>query len=158
MMNRRFLTIILGAGVLATFGACSTFEPETYDCTHLVSVSELGARVTLAAETGDLSVVRLNGIDAVCEDDGEKTNVQLGIGLKVSRPAEESENALLLEVPFIAAKLDSVDTVIGHESFSYRMAFGSKVDLIYPLMRHELSIPAEGRVVISLVSERIELN
>ena len=158
MMNRRYLTTILGAGVLATFGACSTFEPETYDCSSLVSVQELGARITLAAETGELSAIRLNGIEAVCEDDGEKTIVNLGIGLKVSRPVEESGKALLLEVPFIAAKLDSTDTVIGHDSFSYRMAFGAKVDLIYPLMRHELNIPADGRVVISLVSERIELN
>ena len=158
MMNRRYLTTILGAGVLATLGACSTFEPETYDCSSLVSVPELGARITLAAETGELSAIRLNGIEAVCEDDGEKTIVNLGIGLKVSRPVEESGKALLLEVPFIAAKLDSTDTVIGHDSFSYRMAFGEKVDLIYPLMRYELNIPADGRVVISLVSERIELN
>ena len=158
MMNRRYLTTILGAGVLATLGACSTFEPETYDCSSLVSVPELGARITLAAETGELSAIRLNGIEAVCEDDGEKTIVNLGIGLKVSRPVEESGKAVLLEVPFIAAKLDSTDTVIGHDSFSYRMAFGEKVDLIYPLMRYELNIPADGRVVISLVSERIELN
>ena len=158
MMNRRFITTILGAGVLATLGACSTFKPETYDCSSLVSVPELGARVTLAAETGELSTIRLNGIDAVCEDDGEEIIVNLGIGLKVSRPLEESGKALLLEVPFIAARLDSTDTVIGHDSFSYRMAFGSKVDLIYTLMRHQLSIPADGKPVISLVSERIELH
>ena len=107
MMNRHYLTTILGTAVLATLGACSTFEPETYNCSSLVSVPELGARLTLAAETGELSAIRLNGIDAVCEDDGEKTIVNLGIGLKVSRPAEESEKALLLEVPFIAAKLDT---------------------------------------------------
>ena len=158
MINRRFLTTILGAGVFATLGACSTFEPETYECSNLVSVPEVGARITLAAETGELSAIRLNGIEAICEDDGEETKIELAIGLKVSRPVEESDKAVLLEVPFIAARLDSNDTVVGHESFSYRMAFGVKVDLIYPLMRHELTIPRDGRLVMSLVSERIELN
>jgi hypothetical protein len=38
------------------------------------------------------------------------------------------------------------------------MAFGDEIDVLYPLVRQDISLPKDGRLVISLVPEAIELN
>ena len=156
-MNRRVLTAALYVGVLTGFSACSAFQPVSYDCAQKVSAPEIGSRISLPAETGAISTVRLNGVSAVCVEDGEQIDIEMAIGLKVSRAKEDSVPPLLLEVPFIAAIIDSDEKVVGHESFSYRMAFGDYVETIYPLTRQNVSIPQGGRIVISLVPKRIEV-
>lgn len=162
-MNKRFSTTalsraVLGVGVLALLGACTSLRPVTYDCSNLVSAPELGSRINLAAEAGQISTIRLNGVSAICEQDDEEVDIELAVGLKVSRNLQDGAEAALLEVPFIAAIIDERETVTSHESFSYRMAFGDGIDVIYPLVRQDISVPKDGRLVISLVPKRIDLN
>jgi hypothetical protein len=38
------------------------------------------------------------------------------------------------------------------------MAFGDEIDVIYPLVRQDITVPKDGRLVISLLPEAIELN
>jgi hypothetical protein len=38
------------------------------------------------------------------------------------------------------------------------MAFAKNNDILYPLMREKINIPKGGRLVITLVPERIEIN
>jgi hypothetical protein len=112
----------------------------------------------MATETGQPATARLNGVTAICVDDEEMVDIELAIGLKVNRSLQEGGEAALLEVPFIAAIIDGQETVAAHESFSFRMAFGDKIDVLYPLVRQDISLPKDGRLVISLVPEAIELN
>jgi hypothetical protein len=148
----------MGVGAIALLSACASFSPVTYDCSNLVSAPEVGARIVMATETGQPETARLNGVTAICVDDDEMVDIELAIGLKVNRSLQEGGGAALLEVPFIAAIIDGQETVAAHESFSFRMAFGDKIDVLYPLVRQDISLPKDGRLVISLVPEAIELN
>jgi len=94
----------------------------------------------------------------MCVDDDEMVDIELAIGLKVNRSMLEGTEAGLLEVPFVAAIIDGQETVAAHESFSFRMAFGDEIDVIYPLVRQDITVPKDGRLVISLLPEAIELN
>ena len=146
------------AGVIALLSACASFSPITYDCSNLVSAPEIGARIVLETETGQPATARLNGVTAMCVDDNEMVDIELAIGLKVNRSLLEGAEAGLLELPFIAAIIDGQETVAAHESFSFRMAFGDEIDVIYPLVRQDITVPKDGRLVISLLPEAIELN
>ena len=148
----------IGTVVIALLSACASFSPVTYDCSNLVSAPEIGARIVMATETGQPATARLNGVTAMCVDDNEMVDIELAIGLKVSRSLLEGAEAGLLEVPFIAAIIDGQETVAAHESFSFRMAFGDEIDAIYPLVRQDITVPKDGRLVISLIPEAIELN
>lgn len=158
MKKKRFLTALISAGVFGALGACETLQPVTYACSDLVSAPATGSRISLAAETGQTSIVRLNGVEATCQDDGDEVEVALAIGLKLTRSLADNADPALLEVPFVAARIDAAEKVASHKSFSYRMAFAKNNDILYPLMREKINIPKGGRLVITLVPERIEIN
>ena len=158
MKKKRFFTALISAGLFSALGGCETLQPVTYACSELVSAPAAGSRISLAAETGQTSIVRLNGVEATCQDDGDEVEVVLAIGLKLTRSLAENAEPALLEVPFVAARIDVAENVVGHKSFSYRMAFAKNKDILYPLMREKINIPKGGRLIITLVPERLEIN
>ena len=103
MKKKRFLTALISAGLFGALGACETLQPVTYACSDLVSAPATGSRISLAAETGQTSIVRLNGVEATCQDDGDEVEVALAIGLKLTRSLADNAEPSLLEVPFVAA-------------------------------------------------------
>ena len=157
-MNKFFLNSALLVGLTSLIGGCAALRPATYDCSNLVSAPEIGSRITLPTETGQEVIARLNGVNAICTDKKDRIDIDLEIGLKLKRNLEEGADPLLLEVPFIAAQIDEEEAVKGHESFSYRMAFSDKVDIFYPLVKHDTSLSKNGRLVISMVPYPIDID
>ena len=61
------------------------------------------------------------------------------------------------QVPFIIAVIENSETVIRHESFAYRMALSKQTDSLYPVIDFQTEAPKDGRIILSLTPEIIEL-
>ena len=142
---------------MLTLTGCSSFKPETQDCTKQVTVPPVGSNMVILSEAGQEVAVRLNGITAQCHDKNDGTVINVDVGLKVTRNLEQNSDAQYLRVPFITAIIDGDDKVVDHSSFGYRMAFGKNIGEIYPLTDFKLTIPKGGRLILSLITEEIEL-
>ncbi len=156
-MRRSIFSACVSAGLIVGLAGCTTpISPKTYDCSARVSVPEVGDRMVIASKDGQDVAVRLNGVTADCHNKKGMTVFNIGAGLKLSRDLQQRSDAQHVDVPFIAALLDGDDNIVGHNSFGYSMAFGSNIDVLYPLNRFKLRVPEGGRVVLSLITERIE--
>ncbi len=143
--------LVLATAVIGVLGACSTFEPDYYNCDSRVTSYAEGVRSSLTTQnTGQDVEVRLNGVSGKCYDDGTSYVAELAIGLKVSRNVGEGGGVDPVVVPMVAAIIDADDAVQSTSSFVYTMQFTSGVQDIYPLVRREFSVPQGGRVILSL--------
>ena len=137
--------------------ACSTFEPDRYACSSRVTSYAETARATLQTKTNRQPVeVRFNGVSASCYDEGTSVVMELAIGLKVARDTEEGREVSPVDVPIFVATISGDDTVLAQDSFVYTMQFTDGLSVIYPLVRRELKIPQDGRVILNLTPEVIQ--
>ena len=137
---------------------CSSFIQEPYACDDKVTAMEIGSRVELVTpDTAQPLMVRLNGVSASCYPEEDKTVFDVSVGLKITRDLSESPEVSKFQVPFIIAIIDESETVIGHESFAYRMAFSKNTDSLYPVIDFQTDTPIDGRIILSLSPETIEL-
>lgn len=147
------------AGTVLLLSACSTFEAERFSCNSRVTAVELGSRVQLvSSETGQQLEARLNGVSAQCHLDGDETVFEVEVGLKVSRDPAESLEATTFQVPFLVAVVDGAEQVTGHQSFGYRMALSGGKDTLYPVVEFDIDAPKDGRIILSMTTENIEIN
>ena len=151
----------LGGFVIFTafvLSACSAFRPESYACDDKVTAIEIGSRVELVtADTFQPIMIRLNGVSASCYSDEEKTVFDVSVGLKITRDLADSPEVTKFQVPFIIAVIEESETVIGHESFAYKMALSKQTDSLYPVIDFQTEAPKGGRIILSLTPETIEL-
>ena len=143
--------LILATAVAGTLGACSTFEPDYYNCDSRITSYAEGVRASLISEQAGKDVeVRLNGVSARCYDEGQSYIAELAIGLKVSRDVSEGREVDPVIVPMVAATIDADDMVQSTTSFIYTMQFTRGTKDIYPLVRREFEVPQGGRLILSL--------
>lgn len=142
------------AGTLLT--GCSAFEPDYYKCDSRITSFEQGARATLTSQnTNQIVEVRFNGVSGLCYDDDGDIQAEVGIGLKVLRDLTDGVDVAPVVVPMMAAVLDSDDNVIETSSFVYTMQFTDGSPVIYPLVRRDFTLPADGRLILSLTPELV---
>ena len=158
-----FKSVISVGGLLAgsalLLSACSTFEPERFACNSKITAVELGSRVQLvSSETSQPVEARLNGVSAQCYFDDDETVFEVSVGLKLTRDLTVSGDATGLQVPFVVAVVDGNEQVTSHDSFGYRMAFAKDNDSLYPVVDFEIDAPKDGRIILSMTTESIELN
>tara|TARA_Y100000589_G_scaffold264235_1_gene254866 strand:+ start:69 stop:548 length:480 start_codon:yes stop_codon:yes gene_type:complete len=147
--------VTLAASVLS---ACSAFRPESYACDDKVTAIEVGSRVELVtADTFQPIMIRLNGVSASCYLDEDKTVFDVSVGLKITRDLADSAAVTKFQVPFIIAVIEGSETVIGHESFAYRMALSKQSENLYPVIDFQTKAPKDGRIILSLTPETIEI-
>jgi len=159
MLKSVLTTRGLLAGSVLLLSACSTFEPERFSCNSNVTAVELGSRVQLtASETKQPVEARLNGVSALCYLDAEEVVYEVSVGLKVTRGLADSIDPTLLQVPFVVAVVDGSEQVVRHESFGYKMAFAKGTDSLYPVVDFEIDAPSDGRIILSMTAETIEVN
>ncbi|MFW2467674.1 MAG: hypothetical protein ACN4F7_04280 [Candidatus Puniceispirillaceae bacterium] len=143
---------------LVLLSACSSFEPDPVRCNERVTAMELGARSSLLAlETGEPIEVRLNGVSASCINYETETYIDIKVGLKVLRPQSDIDRVAQLEVPFVVAAVAGDDTVIEHDAFGFKMALSSDTRTLYPVVEFGITIPLDGRAVISLTPEGLQI-
>ena len=158
MVKSGFITTGFLAGAVFALSACSTFEPDRFACNGKVTAVEIGSRVELTTvDTTQPAQARLNGVSAQCYHDDAQTVFEVSVGLKITRDLDESLDATLLQVPFLAAVVDADEAVTEHQSFGYKMAFSKGTDSLYPVVEFEVDAPKDGRLVLSLVTENIEV-
>ena len=158
-----FNSVISAGGLLAgtalLLSACSTFEPERFACNSKVTAVELGARVQLvSSETSQPVEARLNGVTAQCYLDDDETVFEVSVGLKLTRDLAVSGEATGVQVPFVVAVVDGNEKVKNHDSFGYRMAFAKNTDSLYPAVEFEIEAPKDGRIILSMTTENIDIN
>ena len=159
MVKSGFTTAALLAGSVLALSACSTFEPERVSCTNKVTAVELGSRVELTTDdTAQPAEVRLNGVTAQCYQNGAQTVFEVSAGLKVTRDLADALDTTELQVPFLVAVVDADENITDHKSFGYRMAFSKGTDSLYPVVEFDVDAPQGGRVILSMVTQAIELN
>ena len=152
----RFKTVLPTMLLGTILAGCSTFQPDYYDCKSSVTSYAEGARSSLLSEVTNQNVeVRFNGVSARCYDSGDKVNVELGIGLKVLRDIAAGGDVAPVTVPLVAAIVDNTDNVTDTQGFVYNMQFIQNVDVIYPLVRRDMTMPIGGRIILSLTPEVI---
>ncbi len=148
-------TVTLTAFVLS---ACSAFRPEPYVCDEKVTAIEIGSRVEFATpDTFQPIMIRLNGVSASCYPHEDRTVFDVSVGLKITRDLTDSPEVTKFQVPFIIAVIDEAESVIGHESFAYRMALSKQTDSLYPVIDFQTEAPKDGRIILSLTPEILEL-
>jgi len=158
-----FNSVISAGGLLAgtalLLSACSTFEPERFACNSKVTAVELGARVQLvSSETSQPVEARLNGVTAQCYLDDDETVFEVSVGLKLTRDLAVSGEATGVQVPFVVAVVDGNEKVKNHDSFGYRMAFAKNNDSLYPVVEFEIEAPKDGRIILSMTTQNIDIN
>ena len=158
-----FNSVISAGGLLAgtalLLSACSTFEPERFACNSKVTAVELGARVQLvSSETSQPVEARLNGVTAQCYLDDDETVFEVSVGLKLTRDLAVSSEATGVQVPFVVAVVDGNEKVKNHDSFGYRMAFAKNNDSLYPVVEFEIEAPKDGRIILSMTTQNIDIN
>ena len=134
------------------------FRADPYACDDKVTAIEIGSRIELI--TPDIFqpiIIRLNGVSASCYPDDNKTVFDVSVGLKITRDLSVSSEVSKFQVPFIIAVIDESETVVGHESFAYRMALSKQNDSLYPVVDFQTEVPKNGRIIISLTPETIKL-
>ena len=137
---------------------CSSFRPEPYACDDKVTAIEIGSRVELiTSDTVQPVMVRLNGVSASCYPDEDNTVFDVSVGLKITRNLTDSPEVSKFKVPFIIAVIDDSETVVGHESFAYRMALSKQKDILYPVVDFQTKAPKDGRIILSLTPETFKL-
>ena len=138
--------------------ACSAFRPDPYACDEKVTAIEIGSRVEFfTADTFQPIMIRLNGVSASCYSDEDKTVFDVSVGLKITRDLSDSSEVTKFQVPFIIAVIENSETVVRHESFAYRMALSKQTDSLYPVIDFQTEAPKDGRIILSLTPEIIEL-
>ena len=138
--------------------ACSAFRPDPYACDEKVTAIEIGSRVEfLTADTFQPIMIRLNGVSASCYSDEAKTVFDVSVGLKITRDLSESSEVTKFQVPLVISVIEESETVIGHESFAYKMALSKKKDSLYPIIDFQTEVPKNGRVILALTPEIINL-
>ncbi|EHI49263.1 hypothetical protein HIMB100_00008330 [SAR116 cluster alpha proteobacterium HIMB100] len=158
-----FNSVISAGGLLAgtalLLSACSTFEPERFACNSKVTAVELGTRVQLvSSETSQPVEARLNGVTAQCYLDDDETVFEVSVGLKLTRDLAVSGEATGVQVPFVVAVVDGNEKVKNHDSFGYRMAFAKNNDSLYPVVEFEIEAPKDGRIILSMTTQNIDIN
>lgn len=161
MFSQPFSTkilLVLFAGILLLSTGCANFRQQKTDCSRLVSSPQLGSRVVIPTQTDNQFVtVRLNGVSALCYERGGEMIIEVEAGLKLLRDTAVLAVRQDLEVPFLVAKIDADENVVGYESFGYRMTFADDINMLYPLTDFSVTVPPGGRLIISLVTQRIIL-
>ena len=153
--NARLAMVALG---MFAFHGCSTFGLDPVNCDQRVSAVELGARSSLLAiETGEPIEVRLNGVSALCTYYNTETHIDMEAGLKILRLNSDLSEVAELEVPFLIVAVSAEDNILERKSLGFKMAVGSKKRTIYPVVDFGITIPSEGRVIISLIPEAIRI-
>ena len=138
--------------------ACSAFRPDPYTCDEKVTAIEIGSRVEfLTSDTLQPIMIRLNGVSASCYSDEDKTVFDVSVGLKITRDLDYSLEVSKFQVPFVIAIIDEAETVFGHESFAYKMALSKRANSLYPVINFQTKAPKDGRIIISLTPETVEL-
>ena len=146
---------MVGLSMFVLYG-CSTFSQDPVKCDQRVSAVELGARVSLlATETGEPLEVRLNGVSALCTNYDTEMHVDIKAGLKILRLNSDLSAVAELEVPFLAVAVSAQDIILERKSFGFKMAVSSKNRTIYPVVDFGITIPSDGRVIVSLIPEAI---
>ena len=146
---------MVSLSIFALYG-CSTFSPDPVNCDQRVSAVELGARSSLLATiTGEPLEVRLNGVSALCTVYDTKTHIDIKAGLKILRLNSDLSAVAELEVPFLAVAVSAQDVILERKSFGFKMAVSSKNRTIYPVVDFGITIPSDGRVIVSLIPEAI---
>ncbi len=137
---------------------CSSFRPEPYTCDDKVTAIEVGTRMELVTpDIGQPVTIRLNGVSASCYPHQDKTIFDVSVGLKITRDLAYSFEVSKFHVPFVIAVIDESETVFGHESFAYKMALSKRADSLYPVVNFQTEAPKDGRIILSLTTETIEL-
>ena len=154
LFMKRFIPSVISGSLLT---ACSTFGPDRYACSSRVTSYAETARATLQTQINPQPVeVRFNGVSASCYDEGTSVVMELAIGLKVARDTEEGREVAPVDVPIFAATISGDDSVLSQDSFVYTMQFTDGLPVIYPLVRRELKIPQDGRVILNLTPEVVQ--
>lgn len=147
------------AGFILLLSACSSFEPERFYCNDKLTAVELGSRVQLTAtETAQRVDVRLNGVSAECYLENEVTVFEVSAGLKLTRDLAEASDTTQVEVPFLVSVVDDDEQIVGHQSFGYKMAFRKDNGSLYPVAEFDVEAPTDGRIILSLTTQNLELD
>lgn len=156
-MQSQIRFILASSLALALLGGCAQLRPTKTDCSARLTAAGDGVRVTIrTVDDSDQAVeARMNGVQALCYDKNGQTVMQVKLGLRVVRDLAENTAPVFLEVPVISAVLDAADKPLATKSESFRMAFPSRAAAIYPVVELEASLPADGRMVISLSPQRL---
>ena len=149
-------SVLVSAALVAGLSGCSVFDPDYYNCKSQISSYAEASRSSVTAQITDQPVeVRFNSVSARCYDEGDMTIMEIGIGLKVLRDLSDNVEVAPVNVPLAAAIIDGDDNVISHETFSYDMQFTDGGRVIYPLVRRDIRLPKQGRVVLALTPEQL---
>ena len=155
LLYTRFAAISVS---LVMLSGCSTFEPDPIGCNERVTALELGARSSIAAlETAEPLEVRLNGVSASCVNYETETYIDISAGLKIMRMQSDIEDVAQLEVPFVVAAVAGDDTVVEHKSLGFKMALSHNKRTIYPVVEFGITVPVDGRAVITLTPDAIQI-
>ena len=147
----------LSVGLLFLAG-CSSFGPDPVACSDKITAPIEGARVSLRTieDTSQQVEVRLNGVSGLCYNNENSVDMDISIGLKASRITDAPSEPLIFEVPVLTAILDSNDSVIETRTSSYQMAFMANKTVFYPVGEMAVTLPSDGRVVLSLASDLVQ--
>ena len=146
------------SAALLLLAGCSSFGPDPLACSSKITAPEEGARVSLRtiADPNQQVEVRLNGVSGLCYEDEGAIDMDISIGLKASRITNTPSEPLIFEVPVLSAVLDGNDNVIDTRTSSYQMAFMADKTVFYPVGQMRVTIPADGRVVLSLAPQLVK--
>ena len=58
----------------------------------------------------------------------------------------------------MVAVVDGDEQVTSHDSFGYKMAFAKGNDSLYPVVDFEIDVPRDGRIILSMTTESVQIN
>ena len=146
--------ILLSGAMLAglfTLAGCGT-TGDAVPCPPITAPEE-GARASMRAdETGQLFDVRLNGVEASCS--AAKSGgvaMTISVGLKMKRDLGQGIEADIVEIPMMTAIVGPDNRVIDNARVSSKAGFSKNEAIKYPVATLDQIVPADARLVISLV-------
>ena len=152
-MGARTNILISGAKMFAmlTLAGCVT-TGDAVPCPSITAPEE-GVRASMRAdETGQLFDVRLNGVEASCS--ATKLGgvaMKISVGLKMKRDLRQGVGADIVEIPMMTAIVGPDNRVIDNVRVSSKAGFSKNEAVKYPVATLDQIVPADARLVISLV-------
>lgn len=148
-MKHVLFSVILGSSL---FLASCSFREDLEHCPPLSAPIEGARAFVVTDELKQRIDVRLNGVRAVCKAEASGVVLlEIKAGMKITRDLGENAEADVAVVSMMTAVLDLNDNLLSNETFAYRIGFNSDQDRLLPVFEFELEVPADGRVVLSLM-------
>ena len=152
-MGARTPILISGAMLagMITLAGCGTAS-DAVPCPP-ITASQEGVRVSMRADkTGQLFDVRLNGVEASCSATKlGSVAMKISVGLKMKRDLGQGIEADIVEIPMMTAIVGSDNRVIDNARVSSKAGFSKNEAVKYPVATLNQILPADARLVISLL-------